>query len=189
MYIYLFIHPTPPMTENIKIEYFKSAYGELILGDYQGQLCLCDWRYRKMRDRIDQRIQSQLECTYQEENTDLLEEVKKQLLEYFNGQRTQFELPLLLVGSEFQKSVWNGLLEIPFGETESYLGLSEKLGNEKAIRAVASANGANAISIIVPCHRIIGSDGALVGYAGGLNTKKKLLELEGSLDTSQLSLF
>lgn len=177
------------MTENIKIEYLKSPYGELILGDFQGQLCLCDWRYRKMRSQIDQRIHHQLKADYQEENTPLLEEVKKQLSEYFKGQRTQFELPLLWVGSDFQKSVWDSLLQIPFGETETYLGLSRILKNEKAIRAVASANGANAISIIVPCHRIIGSDGSLVGYAGGLSTKKKLLELEGSLDTSQLSLF
>lgn len=177
------------MTEKIRIEYFKSPYGELMLGDYQGQLCLCDWRYRKMRSQIDQRLRHSLNADYLEENTVLIEEAKKQLSEYFVGQRTVFELPLLLVGSDFQKKVWDGLLQIPFGETETYLGLSRILKNEKAIRAVASANGANAISILVPCHRIIGSDGSLVGYAGGLSAKKKLLELEGSLDASQLSLF
>ena len=189
MYIYLLIHQAPPMTENIKTVYFKSPYGELILGDYQGQLCLCDWRYRKTRKQIDKRIQPQLKADFQEENTPLLEEVKKQLGEYFEGKRSQFDLPLLRVGSAFQKSVWDGLLQIPFGKTETYLGLSKILKNEKAIRAVASANGANAISIIVPCHRIIGSDGSMVGYAGGLNAKKKLLELEGGLDSSQLALF
>ncbi len=100
-----------------------------------------------------------------------------------------FDIPLLLVGSEFQKSVWNALLQVPYGVTETYLGLSKNIENEKAIRAVASANGANAIAIIVPCHRIIGSDGSLVGYAGGLNAKRKLLNIEKALDNSQLSLF
>ena len=93
------------------------------------------------------------------------------------------------MGTEFQKQVWDSLLQVPYGKSETYLGLSKILGNEKAIRAVATANGANAISIIVPCHRIIGSNGDLVGYAGGLPAKKKLLELEGALSTSQLGLF
>jgi len=95
----------------------------------------------------------------------------------------------LLVGSDFQKQVWNELLKIRFGQTLSYLELSRNLGNEKAIRAVASANGANAISILVPCHRVIGSDGSLTGYAGGLGANKKLLELEGALKSDQLDLF
>jgi len=86
-----------------------------------------------------------------------------------------------MVGSPFQKSVWEELLKIPYGSTETYLGISNKLNNPKAIRAVASANGANAISVIVPCHRIIGSDGNLVGYAGGIDVKSKLLTLEGAI--------
>ena len=93
------------------------------------------------------------------------------------------------MGTDFQKEVWTELIKIPYGESRTYLELSKQLGNELAIRAVASANGANAISIIVPCHRIIGSDGKLIGYAGGLSAKKKLLELEGALKTNQLSLF
>ncbi|KAB2868464.1 MAG: methylated-DNA--[protein]-cysteine S-methyltransferase, partial [Bacteroidales bacterium] len=101
-----------------------------------------------------------------------------------------FELPLLLIGTPFQKSIWNELLKIPYGKTETYMGLSQKLNNTKAIRAVAAANGANAISIIVPCHRIIGSNGELVGYAGGVDVKQKLLRLENSDNyAEQLKLF
>ncbi len=110
-----------------------------------------------------------------------------QLEEYFAQKRTSFDVPLLLCGSDFQKRVWQELLQVPYGTTISYLELSRKLGDEKAIRAVASANGANAISILVPCHRIIGSNGELTGYAGGLRAKKSLLQLEGAL--AQLDLF
>jgi methylated-DNA-[protein]-cysteine S-methyltransferase len=101
--------------------------------------------------------------------------------DYFAHERKDFNIPLLTVGTDFQKSVWEGLIKIPYGTTASYLELSKNIGNEKAVRAVASANGANAISILIPCHRIIGSNGDLVGYAGGLPAKKKLLELENNL--------
>lgn len=96
-------------------------------------------------------------------------------------ERKVFDIPLHLVGTIFQKTVWQGLIDTPFGTTLSYLELAKSIGNEKAVRAVATANGANAISIIVPCHRIIGGDGSLVGYAGGLDTKKRLLQLESNL--------
>ena len=176
--------------DKISINYFKTPLGELILGSYQDKLCLCDWRYRKMRAEIDTRIQKGLNLAYSEEDTVVTDEAKKQLNEYFNGERKSFEIPLLTVGTDFQKNVWVELLKIPFGKTETYLGLSLKLGNEKAIRAVAAANGANAISIFIPCHRIIGSDGKLIGYAGGLDAKKKLLKLEGiGHEPEQLKLF
>jgi methylated-DNA-[protein]-cysteine S-methyltransferase len=111
-------------------------------------------------------------------------------LEYFSSKRKTFDIPLLLIGTDFQENVWNELIKIPFGKTSSYLELSRKLGNVLAIRAVASANGANAISIIIPCHHIIGSDGKLIGDAGGLAAKKKLLELEGyNQFDKQLKLF
>ncbi len=176
--------------DKISIQYFKSPVGELILGTYNEQLCIADWRYRKMRAEIDSRIQNGLKSEYVEENSPIIQVAINQLTEYFAGERKEFDIPLKLVGTDFQKSVWEELLKIPFGKTETYLGLSRKLGNEKAIRAVASANGANVISIIIPCHRIIGSDGKLVGYAGGLQAKKKLLELEdvGSKNV-QMSLF
>ncbi len=166
------------MTNKINIQYFKTQYGELILGSFENKLCLCDWRYRKMRKEIDQRIQSGLDAEYVEEETDVILETKKQLHEYFKKERKEFDIPLKLVGTNFQQNIWNELLNISYGKTETYLGLSKKIKNTKAIRAVAAANGANAISIIVPCHRIIGSDGDLIGYAGGLNIKRKLLQLE-----------
>ena len=172
----------------ISIQYLKSPYGELILGSYDGQLCLADWRYRKMRSANDVRIKKGLEADFQEEESEVIELAISQFMEYFSGKRKIFEIPLLLIGTKFQKSVWEELQKIPFGKTESYLGLSKQLGNELAIRAVASANGANTIAIIVPCHRIIGSNGELVGYAGGLAAKKKLLQLEG-IGGNQLELF
>lgn len=142
-----------------------------------------------MRNAVDNRLQKYLKAEYVEQDDPVIEQTRQQLEEYFNQERTTFDIPLLLAGSVFQQTVWKALIEIPYGETSTYLKLSQQLQNEKAIRAVASANGANAISILVPCHRIIGSNGDLVGYAGGLPAKKKLLDLEGALETSQLSLF
>ena len=110
-----------------------------------------------------------------------------QLIEYFNGSRSEFNIQLDLNGSSFRKSVWNELLLIQFGHTISYADLARKIGDIKSIRAVAGANAANPVSIIVPCHRVIGSDGSLTGYAGGLWRKKWLLEHEQS--HRQMSLF
>lgn len=117
----------------------------------------------------------------------VLTEAVAQLNDYFDGKRNDFTFKLNPSGTEFQQKVWKGLLEIPFGKTMSYLELSKKLGDVKAIRAVASANGKNPLWIVVPCHRVIGSDGSLTGYAGGLWRKKWLLEHENPL--KQQSLF
>jgi len=106
--------------------------------------------------------------------------IYSQLKEYFSGERKHFEFPLELEGTEFQKRVWNELLKIPYGRTITYRELAVRLGDEKVIRAAASANGANPLPIIIPCHRVIGSDGSLIGYGGGLEIKEKLLVLEGS---------
>ena len=115
-----------------------------------------------------------------------------QLNDYFAGTRRTFDFPMTPVGTVFQQAVWRALLTVPFGTTLSYLTLARQLGDEKAIRAVAAANGRNPLWIVVPCHRIIGSDGSLTGYAGGLWRKQWLLEHEGALPgakTGQLSLF
>ncbi|EWH12535.1 methylated-DNA--protein-cysteine methyltransferase [Cellulophaga geojensis KL-A] len=118
---------------------------------------------------------------------EVLEDAVYQLQEYFRGERTTFSLTLNPAGTDFQKKVWDALLQIPYGKTYSYLELSKILGDPKAIRAVASANGKNPLWIMVPCHRVIGSDGSLTGYAGGLHRKKWLLEHESPV--TQTSLF
>ncbi len=116
-----------------------------------------------------------------------LQNCVQQLDEYFNGNRTEFNLKLNPQGTDFQKRVWKGLLNVPYGKTRSYLEQSKKIGDLKAIRAVASANGKNPIWIVIPCHRIIGSNGSLTGYAGGLWRKKWLLTHESP--SPQQSLF
>ena len=162
----------------ISIHTYTSPIGDLLLGSFQDSLCMCDWKYRKSRLTVNKRIQEGLHAHFEESRTAVISTAIEQLQEYFAGERQSFGLPLLMVGTEFQQSVWDELIKIPFGQTETYLSLTNKIGNLNTIRAVAAANGANAISIIVPCHRIIGSDGNLVGYAGGLDAKKKLLQLE-----------
>jgi methylated-DNA-[protein]-cysteine S-methyltransferase len=114
----------------------------------------------------------------EENNSPVLLETERQLNEYFAGKRNGFELELDFVGTEFQRKVWAALLTIPFGETRSYSDIAVQIGNPKAVRAVGAANGKNPISIIAPCHRVIGASGALTGFAGGLASKKFLLTLE-----------
>ncbi len=166
------------MKNTIQIQYYLSTCGEIILGSYDDRLCLCDWSIEERRKLIDIRIQKGLNAEYEVKESEIISKAISQLDEYFDRKRKVFDIPLLFVGTDFQKTVWNKLLEIPYGTTESYLRLSKRLGNPEAIRAVAAANGANAISIFVPCHRIIGSDSKLIGYGGGLPAKKFLLELE-----------
>lgn len=108
----------------------------------------------------------------------LLSNAEIQLKEYFAGERKEFDLPLDFSGTEFQKSVWYALLTIPYGETRSYGEIARQIGNEKAVRAVGAANGKNPVSIIAPCHRVVGASGDLTGFAGGLENKKLLLDLE-----------
>lgn len=117
------------------------------------------------------------EC-YAENESPLLQEAKKQLEEYFAGNRREFDLPISLHGTDFQQKVWNALRAIPYGTTLSYGEVAAKIGNPKASRAVGGANNKNPIMIIVPCHRVIGANGSLVGFGGGLSAKEYLLALE-----------
>ena len=147
----------------IKIKSYESPCGVLLLGSFGGKLCLCDWQVEK-------------HCEIS--TSEIIEESIEQLNEYFAGQRKEFSVPLLFVGTDFQKTVWNELLKIPFGRTISYGEMARHIGMPQAVRAVANANGANSISIFAPCHRVIGSDHSLTGYGGGLSAKRFLLELE-----------
>ena len=121
--------------------------------------------------------------------SDMIHQCTEELIEFFAGRRKVFTVPVHQEGTEFQKRVWSELLEIPFGKTISYLDLSKKLGDPKAIRAAAAANGKNKIAIIVPCHRVIGSDKTLVGYSGGLWRKKWLLQQEFRITHGVQTLF
>lgn len=171
----------------IYIHEYKSLVGELLLADFKGNILMIDWKYRKQRATIDARIKKHTQTDFVFAKTDLHTEVITQFTEYFNKKRTRFTIPLQFIGTEFQQEVWRNLQKIPYGKTASYQELAKQFTTKKAVRAVASANGMNAISILVPCHRIIGKNGNLVGYAGGLQAKKKLLQIEQSYQ--QISLF
>jgi methylated-DNA-[protein]-cysteine S-methyltransferase len=119
----------------------------------------------------------------------VLQQCVDQLIEYFQGQRKNFDVPVYQDGTDFQQRVWNELLNIPFGKTISYLTLSKRLGDPKAIRAAASTNGKNNIAIIVPCHRVIGSNNDMIGYASGIWRKKWLLEMEAKITWGVQTLF
>jgi O-6-methylguanine DNA methyltransferase len=115
---------------------------------------------------------------YEKKETAITKETAKQVREYFEGKRKQFDIPFYIEGTPFQKSVWEALCTIPMGETRTYKDIAEQIGNPKGVRAVGMANNRNPISIIIPCHRVIGTNGSLTGYAGGLGAKEHLLELE-----------
>ncbi len=166
------------MSNTINTYYYKTKIGELIIASYNNKLCLLDFRYRKMRTSVDNRIKRHLKADFILKEDEIIKETKKQIDEYLAVERQEFTLPLLLLGTEFQKSVWNELMNVKYGETASYLDIAKRIDNPKAVRAVASANGANAIALIVPCHRIIETSGKLGGYGGGLPVKKRLLTLE-----------
>lgn len=156
----------------------ETPIGHMIAGVTDGGICLFDFEYRKMLPAIKKRVSDHINADYLEQEHKLHIELKEQVDEYFQGARTNFDLPLIFSGTDFQKKVWNALLEVPFGEKRTYMQQTRVLGDEKAIRAVARANGENCLAIIVPCHRVVGSNGALTGYAGGLKAKKWLLEHE-----------
>lgn len=160
---------------------YLSPCGELTLGSFGDRLCLCNWTEERHPGRVNRRLQRLLEAGFRTGETDATREAARQLDEYFLARRTSFSLPLLLAGTDFQKEVWKLLMDIPYGQTRSYADLARALGRPDATRAVANANGANALSVIVPCHRVIGSNRSLTGYAGGLEAKHFLLQLERGL--------
>ena len=162
----------------ISLQYYDSPCGRLRLGSFEGQLCLCDWIDGWHWQATGNRLKRLLKADFVDESSVIIETTQQQLDEYFRRERRVFDLPMLFVGTAFQKRVWTELLRVPYGATVSYGEMARNIGMPKAVRAVANANGANPISIIAPCHRVIGSDGSLTGYGGGLETKRFLLELE-----------
>lgn len=163
----------------------------MIAGANDKGVCMFEFEYRKSVSEIKLRIANTLKEDYVFGNHPLLKELEQQTGEYFEGERTVFDLPLQLAGSPFQVKVWEDLLKIPYGEKRTYKQQAIAYGDLKAIRAIASANGANGIAIIVPCHRVVGSNGSLTGYGGGLERKRWLLEHEQkhSLSLYQKELF
>lgn len=165
----------------IKTRRYESPCGTLLLGSFGDKLCLCDWQIEKHRGHVDRRVKRILNAEFEEGTSEVIKQAVRQLDEFFAGKRKVFDMPLLFVGTDFQKKVWRELLNIPFGETISYKEMARRIGLPTAVRAVANANGANSVSIFAPCHRVIGSDNSLTGYGGGLAAKEKLLKLEGFL--------
>lgn len=172
---------------SIIVKEWKSPAGILMIGTFNDKICICDWKHRAKRNEIDKRITDYFQADIQSGSNELIDLCIEQLRLYFEGLLKTFDLPLGFAGTEFQMKVWNTLLTIPYGKLITYTDLSLMMGDIKAIRAVASANGANAISIIVPCHRIVGKNGDEVGYAGGIPAKKILISLESP--HKQMSLF
>lgn len=164
--------------EKIVTRKYETPCGTLKLGSFGDELCLCDWQVEKHRNHVENRLRRILDAEFEEGTSAAIDNAIAQLEEYLNGKRQEFDIPLLFVGTDFQKKVWNQLLSIPFGKTTSYGEMARQIGMPKAVRAVANANGANSISIFAPCHRVIGSDHTLTGYGGGLAAKEYLLKLE-----------
>jgi methylated-DNA-[protein]-cysteine S-methyltransferase len=162
----------------INIRYHNTEIGEVVLSSFQDRLCFLDFRERNGRAPVEYRIGRALSAELVEQDDEVLTKTCTQLDEYLEGQRREFNIPVLMVGTEFQKRVWKALMGIPYGATATYGQIARDTGNPRAVRAVGSACGANPISIIVPCHRVIGRNRRLVGYGGGLSLKERLLRLE-----------
>ncbi len=171
-------------TETIYIKRYTAPCGKLLLGAFGGQLCLCDWIVERHHDAIVRRLCRTFGAAVTEGWCEVLATAATQLDDYFAGRRQEFSVPLRFGGTEFQQRVWQELLNIPYGTTISYAELARRIGRPTAMRAVAAANGANAISVFAPCHRVIGSDGSLTGYGGGVKTKRFLLEMEANFRPS-----
>ena len=163
----------------VAVARIPTPLGPVLAGATDRALCLLEFVDRRMLETQLERLQRRLGCVFVPGGNGVLERVERQVAEYFDGARTAFDLPLELPGTDFQRAVWGALRDIPYGETRSYGELAAALGRPGAQRAVARANGDNRVAIVVPCHRVIGADGRLSGYGGGVWRKRRLLELEG----------
>lgn len=165
----------------IDLKRIETPLGTMFACAVDEGICLLEFTDRKNMEKQFISLSKALNAEIVQGENKHFKQLEDELAEYFEGKRTQFEVPLSVTGTEFQKNVWQLLREIPIGETRTYKQQSELLGNPKAIRAVGTANGINKIAILIPCHRVIGSNGELVGYAGGIWRKQKLLELEKAI--------
>lgn len=152
--------------------------GNMVLASFNNMLCLCDWETNSHHDHNIKRLIRSLKCSLSDSGSSVIDNAIIQLDEYFSEKRFDFNLPLLLIGTNFQKFVWHELTNIAYGKTSTYKNIAAAIGNKHASRATANAIGSNPISIIIPCHRIIGCNNSLTGYAGGISTKQFLLSLE-----------
>ncbi|MFC3161566.1 O-6-methylguanine DNA methyltransferase [Chryseobacterium arachidis] len=159
----------------------QTPLGEMFACAVEEGICLLEFTDRKNIEKQLQSLSKSLDSEIIEKDHQHFRQLEEELKEYFEGRRSKFEVPLYISGTEFQRKVWQLLIEIPMGEIRTYKQQSEFLGNPKAIRAVGTANGINKIAILIPCHRVIGSNGELTGYAGGIWRKQKLLELEKAI--------
>ena len=158
--------------------YLTSPLGQLLAGAVEQGVCLLEFAEGDRGPAALQALAGQLGATVREGEHPHFDPLRDELAAYFAGESATFEVPLFPVGTDFQKTVWQELLRIPYGATRSYKQQAVALGNPDAVRAVAAANGRNHIAILIPCHRVIGDDGSLTGYGGGLWRKQQLLELE-----------
>lgn len=163
---------------NLVFKEVKTPIGDMVFGSSDKGLCLLDFKYRKSFPRILKRIKEYFGDNITYGTSKYIELAEKELDQYFKGDLKVFTVPLDIRGSEFQLKVWDALLKIKYGKTNSYLEIAKKIGRPEAVRAIANANGQNGIAVIIPCHRVIGSDGSLTGYGGGIAIKKKLIRLE-----------
>lgn len=162
----------------IYINEYASPVGIMLIGAHNGRICLCDWAQNKRRATINQRLRLRLDAHFAYGASSIIDTTIEQLNAYFAGEHFNFNIPLTFTGTDFQERVWHELCRIPYASTISYAELARRINQPTAIRAVASANANNPISILVPCHRVINSNGQLGGYAAGCNVKRHLLSLE-----------
>jgi len=156
----------------------KTGIGPMMAGATETHLVMLEFEHRRMYDVQLERVRRALSGEFVQGTSPVFEQLTDELDEYFAGRRTGFDVPIRLTGTAFQLKVWKALLRIPSGTTSTYARVAKSIGAPNAVRAVGKANGDNRISILVPCHRLLGSDGQLVGYGGGLGRKKKLLDVE-----------
>jgi AraC family transcriptional regulator of adaptative response/methylated-DNA-[protein]-cysteine methyltransferase len=164
--------------DSVTLGFVESPIGPLVAGADDRGVCLLEFSDRRMLEAQLRTLQRRLGRALVPGDHPHLTRLKEELAEYFRGERRAFEVPLHAPGTPFQERVWQELLKIPYGEVRSYDAIARRVGSPRAVRAVGRANGMNRIAIVIPCHRVVGKDGALVGYGGGMRRKEWLLDLE-----------